>query len=255
MSWDFSTEPEFQAKLDWVEQFCRDEVEPLEYVFPYAIRSKEPEDPRPGQGPAGSGSGPGPVGDLPRRRARRSRLRPAEARAPERDPRPLPVGAADVRRGRARHRQHGDARRVRNRRAEEALARADAQPGDVVGVLDDRAAGRFRSEPVPHPRRARWRRVGHQRREVVHERRTRRRHPLRDVHERHVRRAPQDPGRRDHARAPQPQPHHLPRRAHSRSTIYSGPKTVPRCSRSGASAAVASITRCARSRSASSPST
>jgi len=39
--WDFSTEPEFQAKLDWVEQFCREEVEPLELVFPYAVRMRD----------------------------------------------------------------------------------------------------------------------------------------------------------------------------------------------------------------------
>jgi len=31
--WDFSTEPEFQAKLDWMRQFVRDEVEPLDLVF------------------------------------------------------------------------------------------------------------------------------------------------------------------------------------------------------------------------------
>ena len=43
MGWDFSTEPEFQKKLDWVEEFCREEVEPLEYVFPYAVRSQEPK--------------------------------------------------------------------------------------------------------------------------------------------------------------------------------------------------------------------
>ena len=35
MAWDFSTDPQFQKKLDWVEDFCREEVEPLEYVFPY----------------------------------------------------------------------------------------------------------------------------------------------------------------------------------------------------------------------------
>lgn len=34
MAWDFSTEPEFQAKLDWIAQFVRDEVEPLEVLFP-----------------------------------------------------------------------------------------------------------------------------------------------------------------------------------------------------------------------------
>ena len=42
MAWDFSTEPEFQKKLDWVEEFCKEEVEPLEYVFPYAVRSPDP---------------------------------------------------------------------------------------------------------------------------------------------------------------------------------------------------------------------
>ena len=43
MAWDFSTDPEFQKKLDWVEEFCREEVEPLEFVFPYAVRSPDPK--------------------------------------------------------------------------------------------------------------------------------------------------------------------------------------------------------------------
>ncbi len=43
MAWDFSTDPEFQEKLDWVAQFCKEEVEPLEYVFPYAVRSPDPK--------------------------------------------------------------------------------------------------------------------------------------------------------------------------------------------------------------------
>ena len=43
MGWDFSTEPEFQKKLDWVDEFCREQIEPLEYVFPYAVRSREPK--------------------------------------------------------------------------------------------------------------------------------------------------------------------------------------------------------------------
>src|SRR6516165_1892275 len=33
MSWDFETEPEFQAKLDWVDTFVREEVEPLDLVW------------------------------------------------------------------------------------------------------------------------------------------------------------------------------------------------------------------------------
>ena len=43
MAWDFSTEPEFQDQLDWVEEFCREEVEPLELVFPYAVRMRDPK--------------------------------------------------------------------------------------------------------------------------------------------------------------------------------------------------------------------
>ncbi|HLS00183.1 acyl-CoA dehydrogenase family protein [Mycolicibacillus parakoreensis] len=34
MAWDFSTEPEFEAKLDWIRAFVREEVEPLEVLFP-----------------------------------------------------------------------------------------------------------------------------------------------------------------------------------------------------------------------------
>jgi acyl-CoA dehydrogenase len=31
--WDFETEPEYQATLDWVDEFVRDEVEPLDFVL------------------------------------------------------------------------------------------------------------------------------------------------------------------------------------------------------------------------------
>src|SRR4029450_3640739 len=30
--WDFETEPEYQAKLDWVEEFMRAKVEPLDFL-------------------------------------------------------------------------------------------------------------------------------------------------------------------------------------------------------------------------------
>ena len=43
MAWDFQTEPEFQEKLDWVERFCKEELEPLHFVFPYAVRSPDPK--------------------------------------------------------------------------------------------------------------------------------------------------------------------------------------------------------------------
>ena len=34
MAWDFETDPEFQAKLDWVDEFVREEVEPLDLLWP-----------------------------------------------------------------------------------------------------------------------------------------------------------------------------------------------------------------------------
>ncbi|MEI8001658.1 MAG: acyl-CoA dehydrogenase family protein [Actinomycetes bacterium] len=33
MGWDFETDPEYQQQLDWVDEFVREEVEPLDYVF------------------------------------------------------------------------------------------------------------------------------------------------------------------------------------------------------------------------------
>ncbi|WP_063044278.1 acyl-CoA dehydrogenase family protein [Nocardia pseudovaccinii] len=32
--WDFETDPDYQADLDWADQFVRDEVEPLDFVLP-----------------------------------------------------------------------------------------------------------------------------------------------------------------------------------------------------------------------------
>ena len=33
MAWDFSTEPEFQHQLDWMDKFVTDEVEPLDLLW------------------------------------------------------------------------------------------------------------------------------------------------------------------------------------------------------------------------------
>ena len=33
MGWEFSTDPEFQAKLDWTDTFVREEVEPLDLLW------------------------------------------------------------------------------------------------------------------------------------------------------------------------------------------------------------------------------
>jgi acyl-CoA dehydrogenase len=43
MAWDFSTEPEFQEQLDWVERFCTEEVDAVDLLFPDAAKSKEPK--------------------------------------------------------------------------------------------------------------------------------------------------------------------------------------------------------------------
>jgi acyl-CoA dehydrogenase len=34
MAWDFETDPAFQAKLDWADEFVREEVEPLDLLWP-----------------------------------------------------------------------------------------------------------------------------------------------------------------------------------------------------------------------------
>ncbi|MBW2382383.1 MAG: acyl-CoA dehydrogenase family protein [Deltaproteobacteria bacterium] len=34
MAWDFQTEPEFQQKLDWMQHFVREEIEPIDVLFP-----------------------------------------------------------------------------------------------------------------------------------------------------------------------------------------------------------------------------
>ncbi|MGA0606228.1 acyl-CoA dehydrogenase family protein [Phenylobacterium sp. VNQ135] len=40
MAWDFETDPEFQKKLDWIEDFMREEVEPLSHLGLAAWSSK-----------------------------------------------------------------------------------------------------------------------------------------------------------------------------------------------------------------------
>ena len=42
MAWDFETEPEFQTELDWVADFVRDEVEPLQFVIRHGYDLQDP---------------------------------------------------------------------------------------------------------------------------------------------------------------------------------------------------------------------
>ncbi|WP_009476042.1 acyl-CoA dehydrogenase family protein [Rhodococcus sp. JVH1] len=43
MSWDFETDPEFQAQLEWVEDFVRTEVEPLDRLIEHAWDVTDPK--------------------------------------------------------------------------------------------------------------------------------------------------------------------------------------------------------------------
>src|SRR5882724_11154349 len=40
--WDFETDPEYQADLDWASDFVREEVEPLQYVIPHILDLDDP---------------------------------------------------------------------------------------------------------------------------------------------------------------------------------------------------------------------
>lgn len=46
MSWNFETEPAFQDKLDWIETFVREEVDPLEFVLGNHYDVKHPDNVR-----------------------------------------------------------------------------------------------------------------------------------------------------------------------------------------------------------------
>jgi acyl-CoA dehydrogenase len=41
--WDFETDPEYAKELEWVDAFVRDEVEPLDYLLPFAYDVKDPK--------------------------------------------------------------------------------------------------------------------------------------------------------------------------------------------------------------------
>ena len=153
MAWDFSTEPEFQKKLDWVKQFCEEKVEPLDHVFPHAVRVPDPavkayvrelQQEVKDQGLwaifldeelGGPGFGQLKLGLL-------NEVIGRYAGAPHM----FGASAPDT----------GNMEMLAAYGTEEQKERwlkATAQPGHVLGVLDDRTAGRQRPEPVQDPRR------------------------------------------------------------------------------------------------------
>ena len=144
-------------------------------------------------------------------RARRPGLRPGQARAAQRDPRALALGAVGVRLPGTRLGQRRDSGAVRHRRAEGPLPAAAAGRRDHVLLFDDRTAGRVRSRDVRDDRRPetvrKWG-LGHQRGEVVFQQRQARvvlhRHGRDQARRPHVRqdvavhRSRRDAGHRDH---------------------------------------------------------
>ena len=166
MAWDFSTEPEFQAQLDWMREFVREEIWPLETLDHELDQAELDAVYRPLQEQV---QGARAVGRAPAARARRPGLRPGQARADARDPRHLAVRAERVRLPGAGLRQQRDPRARRHRRAEGALAASAAGRRPAVGLLDDRARHRRRRpDAAAHARGStRRRRVGDQRPQVV----------------------------------------------------------------------------------------
>ena len=212
MAWDFSTEPEFQEKLDWVEQFCKEKVEPLDYVFPYAVRSPDPvvkayvrelQQEVKDQGLwaifldeelGGPGFGQlklGLLNEIIGRYARRPQM--FGAAAPDTGNMEM-LAAYGTEEQKKRWLEP-----LLNQEMFSAYSMTEPQGGCDPNLFKTHAL-RDGDEWVINGEK--WFTVG----------RPGRRHPVRDVHQRHVRGAPQDARRRDHAGAPQPQPHHLQRR-------------------------------------------
>ncbi len=116
-----------------------------------------------GEGEGGRAVEPVPAGKRAWRRADQSRIR-----ALVRDHGPHQLGARGVQLLGARHRQHGDDRALRHRRAEARVAGAAAGGRDPLGLRHDRAQGRvLRRHQHRDQHQARRRRLRHQRPEVV----------------------------------------------------------------------------------------
>ena len=176
MAWDFSTEPEFESKLEWMRS-----VRPARRSCRSRSSTSRPEQYRRAIRPAeGRGQGARSLGRAPRSGARWTGLRSGEARPDARDPRRVLLRAVRLREQRARLRQRRAHRDRRQRRTEGAVAVAAARRRHPLGLLDDRARRRRRPDDDQDARRARRRRVRDQRTQVVHVQRIHRRHPHRD---------------------------------------------------------------------------
>ena len=168
MAWDFETDPEYQELLDWADAFVREEVEPLDLVFPHLQfmpldgKRREAVDPLKEQvrrqglwathlGPELGGQGYGQLKlALLNEILGRSQWAPIVfgCQAPD-------TGNAEI----IAH--YGTAEQ------KERYLRPLLDGETVLLLFDDRAAGRRRSHPVQDQRGTRRRRLGDQRLEVL----------------------------------------------------------------------------------------
>ena len=118
MAWDFSTDPEWAEQLAWVESFVREECEPIDLIVKESHDLNDPvrqalipplQEIVKERGLWATHLGPAP---------RRARLRPGEAGAAQRDPRPVRMRADRVRLAGTRLRQQRDPRPLRHARAQ-----------------------------------------------------------------------------------------------------------------------------------------
>ena len=169
MAWDFSTDPEFEKKLDWVRTVRSGGGRAARPAL--ARRRLQATDRRPAPHPEpleAAGAGPGSVGRAPRSRPRRPGLRTGEARAAERDPRRDVVGpdASSVRRpptpATPRSSPHYGTEEQKAKYLQPLLE------GEIVSCYSmTEPQGGSDPEQFETSARARRRRVGHQRLEVL----------------------------------------------------------------------------------------
>ena len=205
---DFAPSDRVAALLDRVREFMEEHVDPVEReaieALDAEVRPGRPLSRDPGRA-ARAREGGGALEPVPAGRPLRPRAHQLGVRDALRADGPERRRADGLQLRRAGHRQHGDPRRARDRRAAGALAPAAARRRDPLLLLDDRARERrLRPDRADLARRAGRRRVGHQRPQVVHLRLQRRGARDRDGGDRPRRAAAQarehDPRARGHAR-------------------------------------------------------
>ena len=168
MAFDFSVEPEFEKKLEWIREFVREEVEPLEVLFPSCEFLPLNEERRrivdplkqkvrdqglwaPHLGPELGGQGFGAVkltliNEILGRATWSSII--FGTQAPD-------TGNAEI------------IARFGTQEQKDEYLTGSAVRGDLLHLLDDRAAGRLGPASVHHPRSARRGRLDHQRAQVL----------------------------------------------------------------------------------------